>query len=226
MVMARQSALVIPLLNSFPTDRFPKRQFTKGSFVRQPGDNTESNYLIESGKVAAFFMGPQGQDVPFPDLEAGDFVGDPFATASYEPATYFQAKEDTTVLVMSQGQILETLRHSPGFAEFVTKAISSSLRTTRRLYLENRLLPMKMRLYSELLRHGVRDGRGRLRISPMPTHAELARRIASQRETVTKQMSHLANTGVIENTDGVMTIADEAYLRSEISKSLGAIDIV
>lgn len=223
--MARQSALVIPLLNSVPTDRFPKRQFPKGSFVKQPGNETESVYLIESGKVAAFFMGPQGQDVPFPELEVGDFVGDPFASASYEPASYFQAKEDTTVLVMSQGQLLETLRHSPGFAEFVTKAVMSSLRTTRRLYLENRLLPMRTRLYSELLRLGIRDGRGLLRISPMPTHAELARRIASQRETVTKQMSHLANLGAVDNTDGTVTIANEEYLRVEIRKFLGSIDI-
>jgi CRP/FNR family cyclic AMP-dependent transcriptional regulator len=61
-------------------------------------------------------------------------------------------------------------------------------------------------------------------ISPTPTHAELARRIASQRETVTKQMSQLARMGVIDSSDGLITIADEAYFRAEISNALGFAD--
>lgn len=224
MSMASRTAALVPLPGSSLGARFPKRQFAKGSFIKQPEDKTNTVYLIETGKVATFFLGPQGHDVPFPELEAGDFVGDLSAFGSDEPATYFQAVEDTTVLVMSQGQFHEVLRSLPEFAELVTKTLSRRLRTMRRLYIENRLLPMKMRLYSELLRYGVRDERGRLRISPMPTHAELARRIASQRETVTKQMSQLVKMGVIDSSDRLITIADEAYLRAEISKALGGSD--
>lgn len=224
MLMASRTATLLPLPGSFLGGRFPRRQFAKGSFIKQPEDKTDNIYLIETGKVATFFLGPQGHDVPFPELEVGDFVGDLSAFDSDEPATYFQAVEDTTVLVMSQGQFREALRNLPEFAELVTKTLCSRLRTMRRLYIENRLLPMRMRLYSELLRYGVRDGRGRLRISPMPTHAELARRIASQRETVTKQMSQLAKMGVVDSADGLITITDEAYLLSEISKSLGFMD--
>ncbi|CAD5280299.1 conserved hypothetical protein [Bosea sp. 62] len=224
MSMASRTAALVPLPGLSLGGRFPKRQFAKGSFIKQPEDKTNAVYLIEAGKVAAFFLGPQGHDVPFPELEAGDFVGDLSAFDGDEPATYFQAVEDTTVLVMSQGQFRETVRNLPEFAELVTKTLSRRLRTMRRLYLENRLLPMKMRLYSELLRYGVRDERGRLRISPMPTHAELARKIASQRETVTKQMSQLMKMGIIDSSDGLITIADEAYLRAEISKALGGSD--
>lgn len=222
--MASRTATLIPQPGSFLSGRFPKRQFAKGSFIKQPEDRTDNIYLIETGKVATFFLGPQGHDVPFPELEAGDFVGDLSAFESDEPATYFQAVEDTTVLVMNQGQFRDALRNLPEFADLVTKTLCRRLQTTRRLYIENRLLPMRMRLYSELLRYGIRDGRGQLRISPMPTHAELARRIASQRETVTKQMSQLARMGVVDSSDGAILIADEAYLRSEISKALGAVD--
>ena len=223
-LVASRTATLIPLPGSFLSGRFPKRQFAKGSFVKQPDDKSDNIYLIETGKVATFFLGPQGHDVPFPELEAGDFVGDLSAFGSDEQATYFQAVEDTTVLVMNQGQFRDALRNLPEFAELVTKTLCGRLRTMSRLYIENRLLPMRMRLYSELLRYGVRDGRGRLRIAPMPTHAELARRIASQRETVTKQMSQLAKMGVVDNSDGFVTIVDEAYLRSEIGKAIGVVD--
>jgi CRP/FNR family transcriptional regulator, cyclic AMP receptor protein len=223
MLSTSQMAMSIPLPGPLPSGRFPRRQFAKGALIKQPEDRTGNIYLIEAGKVVAFFLGPQGHDVPILELGAGDFVGDLSAFGSDEPATYFQAIEDTLVLVLNQGQFLEALRNLPDFAEFVAKTLCRRLRTMKQLYIENRLLPMKTRLYAELIRHSVRDGRGRLCISPMPTHAELARRIASQRETVTKQMSQLAKMGVIDSSRGLIAITDEAYLRSEIRKALGFI---
>lgn len=221
MLTATHMAISPPLPGSLLGGRFPRRQFTKGTFTKQPEDKTDNIYLIEAGKVVTFFLGPQGHDVSFLELGAGDFVGDLSAFGSDEPATYFQAVDDTAVLVLNRGQFLEALRNQPEFAELVAKTLCGRLLTMKQLYVESRLLPMKTRLYAELIRHGVRDEQGRLCISPMPTHAELARRIASQRETVTKQMSHLAKIGVIDSSRGLITITDEAYLRSEISKALG-----
>jgi len=221
MLMTSQAATLLPPPGIMPASRFPRRHFAKGSFIRQPDDRTDQIYLIETGKVSAFFLGPQGHDVPLPELGAGDVVGDLPSMGGGEPATYFQAAEETVALVMSQGQFLETFRSQPDFAERVGRALYARLRALQRLYIEGRLLPMKTRLYAELIRCGVRDGHGRLCISPMPTHAELARRIASQRETVTKQMSQLAKLGVIEQCGNLTAITDEAYLRNEISKSLG-----
>ncbi|MCT4493024.1 Crp/Fnr family transcriptional regulator [Bosea minatitlanensis] len=224
MLTATHMAIEVPLPAPFLSGSFPRRQFAKGAFIKQPDDRSGNIYLIEAGKVVPFFLGPQGQDVPFKELEAGDFVGDLSAFGSEEPATYFQAIEDTVVLVLNRGQFLEALRTVPEFAELVTKTLYSRLRIMKQLYIESRLLPMKARLYAELIRHAVRDARGRLRIVPAPTHAELARRIASQRETVTKQMSHLVKMGVIDNSAGYIEVADEAYLRSEIGKELGFLD--
>ena len=70
-LMASRTATLIPLPGLFLGGRFPKRQFAKGSFIKQPDDRSDNIYLIEAGKVATFFLGPQGHDVPFPELEAG-----------------------------------------------------------------------------------------------------------------------------------------------------------
>jgi len=219
-----QSAMHVVLLGSFSSNHLPKRQFIRGSFVRQPEEKADSIYLIEAGKVGASFLSPQGHDVPLLELGAGDFVGDVSASGRDEPGTYFQAIEDTQVSILTRGQFLETLRNLPEFAELVTTSLYKRLRTMRQLYIENRLLPMKTRLYAELMRRGVRDAQGQLCIAPTPTHAELARQIASQRETVTKQMSQLTKMGVINSSRGFIAIADEAYLRAEIRKDLDFMD--
>ncbi|MBD3849518.1 Crp/Fnr family transcriptional regulator [Bosea sp. SSUT16] len=224
MLTVTQSGMAIPIPGLLASGRFPRRQFAKGSFIKQPDDKTDHIYLIETGKVVTFFLGPQGHDVSFLELGAGDFVGDLSAFGSDEPATYFQAVEDTVALVLNRGQFLEALRNQPEFAELVAKTLCSRLRLMKQLYIESKLLPMKTRLYADLIRHGVRDERGQLRISPMPTHAEVARRIASQRETVTRHLSQLAKQRVIDSSRGFIVITDEAYLRAEISKALGGIE--
>ncbi len=219
-----QTAVSLPLPNDILDVGLPKRKFVKGSLIKHPDDESDRIYLIEAGRVITFFLGPQGHDVPVLALGPGSFVGDLPVFGHDEPATYAQAAEDTSALVMNQSQFLDTFRTSPEFAEYVAKTLSLRLRHLRQLYIENRLLPMKTRLYAELLRHAVRDDQGRLCIAPPPTHAELANSIASQRETVTKQISQLVKAGVIESSRSMIRVLNEDFFRLEITRSLGSVE--
>jgi len=180
--------------------------------------------LIEAGRVVPYFVGPHGQGVSLFELKAGDIVGDISAFGIVDPATYFEVVDDVAAFSLSRAQFFDALRSIPEFAELVARALCLRLRIMERLYVESLLLPMRMRLYAELIRLGHRDAEGMLRISPVPTHAELARRVASQRETVTKQMSTLTKFQVIEYSRDFIAIKDEGYLRSEIHKELGSLD--
>lgn len=201
-----------------------RRIFGKGTIIDNLNGRDNSLFLIETGKIVPYFVGSHGQGVSLFELKAGDIVGDMSAFGIVDPATYFEVADDTVAFALSRGQFFDSLRNVPGFAELVVRTLCLRLRIMERLYVESRLLPMRMRLYAELIRLGHRDAQGMLRISPAPTHAELARRIASQRETVTKQMSALTKFNVIESSRDSITIKDETYLRSEIHKELGSLD--
>lgn len=203
----------------------PRKVFGRGTIIKQPDDSSDSVYLIETGKVQTFYISPQGMDVLFSELTPGDFIGDLSAIDGELPFAYFEAKEDTTTVVFRRSQFLSALRQSPQFAEVVAQTLCSRLRAVNQLYVESRLLPMKTRLYTELLRLSSRDAAGSLAISPAPTHSELARRIASQRETVTKQMSQLVKEGVIDGSRDRIRILDEGYFRNEITNVLGTMNI-
>jgi CRP/FNR family transcriptional regulator, cyclic AMP receptor protein len=203
---------------------FKRKSFDKGTIIDKSSEKDHSLYLIEAGRVVPYFVGPNGQGVSLSELKAGDIVGDMSAFGIVDPATYFEVTDDTVAFSLSRGQFFDSLRSVPEFAELVARALCLRLRIMERLYVESRLLPMRMRLYAELIRLGRRDAHGQLRISPAPTHAELARRIASQRETVTKQLSVLAKFNVIEASRDFIAIKDETYLRSEINRELGSLD--
>lgn len=221
--LIENSSTSIPGALSF--DLLPRKVFHKGAIIKQPDDSSDSVYLIETGRVQTFYISPQGLDVVFSELNPGDFIGDLSAIDGDLPFAYFEAKEDTTTVVFRRSQFLGALRQSPQFAEVVAQTLCSRLRAINQLYLESRLLPMRTRLYTELIRLSSRDEAGALAISPAPTHSELARRIASQRETVTKQMSHLAKEGVIDGSRDRIRILNEGYFRTEITNILGTMNI-
>ncbi len=74
---------------------------------------------------------------------------------------------------------------------------------------------MKHRLIAELLRlaYPAPSVPGQMIVSPPPTHAELAARIASQRETVTRELRALEHTGLIGRRHGAIVLLDPGRMR-------------
>lgn len=207
-------------------DRLPRRSFAQGAILRRPDETPDTVYLIDTGTVRPFFTSPHGLDALFADLSSGDFVGDLTAIDGQSLDIYFEAITETTVFVLRRNQFLEILKNSPDFAWDVARRLCERLRTLNRLYIENRVLPMKARLYAELIRLSSSSDDGEISISPPPTHAELARRIASQRETVTKQISALAKDGILRQSGNKMIIERIDELRHRVSGFLGDLPCV
>jgi len=78
-------------------------------------------------------------------------------------------------------------------------------------------LPMKVRLHAELLRLARRQPDGLLSIEPPPTHQDLAVRIGSQREAVSKELARLSRLGVVHYNRSSIVLVDEDALRKEIT---------
>ena len=70
---------------------------------------------------------------------------------------------------------------------------------TTRVY-EFSTLAVKNRIQAELLRLArLASGDGkRARVAPAPTHSEIASRVATHREAVTRELNRLARLGLIE----------------------------
>jgi CRP/FNR family transcriptional regulator, cyclic AMP receptor protein len=86
----------------------------------------------------------------------------------------------------------------------------------QRLY-EATALPMRVRLHAELLRLARRRDDGALTIVPSPTHQELAFRIGSQREAVSKELARLSRDGVLECSRSSIVVLQEQPIRDEIA---------
>ncbi len=202
-------------------DKLPRRTFAAGEIIRHPDEAPETVYRIEAGIVRPFFTSTQGDDALFSDLTVGDYVGDLTAIDGNRLAICYEAVTDTDVVILKRRQFLDSLRCSPDFALEITRRLCDRLRVLNRLHIESRILPMKARLYAELLR--LCDGSlgGETVISPAPTHAELAKRIASQRETVTKHLNQLAKDGILHQIGNRIVVDRISELEKRVSAFLG-----
>jgi CRP-like cAMP-binding protein len=93
---------------------------------------------------------------------------------------------------------------------------------TNRVY-EFSTLAVNNRIQAELLRlakAAPRHGKS-ARIVPPPKHAEIASRISTHREAVTRELNRLSRIGVIERQSGVLVIQDVDRLAAMLHELTG-----
>jgi CRP/FNR family cyclic AMP-dependent transcriptional regulator len=102
------------------------------------------------------------------------------------------------------------LQHEPMVQQALIKELVRNVRTlTKRVY-EFSTLAVNNRIQAELLRLASlapREGKS-ARIIPPPTHADIASRVSTHREAVTREFNRLSRMGLIERQSGALIIWD------------------
>jgi CRP/FNR family transcriptional regulator, cyclic AMP receptor protein len=119
--------------------------------------------------------------------------------------------------VLSKARFERLLRESMAFNRILVREIIHQAADLDQRFYETSVMPMKVRLHAELLRISRRRRDGALIISPPPTHQELATRIGSQREAVSKELKRLESDGIIMRGRPVIHLLREDALRREIT---------
>ena len=88
--------------------------------------------------------------------------------------------------------------------------------------LNTRYLTLKHRLYSELLRlsHDRSDHPGEKIISPPPFHHVLSARIGCRREQVTRELSVMAHSGLVEKSRGGLILKKPKVLKERLEEAM------
>jgi CRP/FNR family cyclic AMP-dependent transcriptional regulator len=124
---------------------------------------------------------------------------------------------------MPAGAFRELLQTEPVVAQALLVQFVTRIRAlTTRVY-EFSILAVKNRIQAELLRLaslGPREGKS-ARIVPAPTHVEIASRVSTHREAVTRELSRLARIGIIERRGGTLLVKNVEELTEMVHKATG-----
>ena len=194
--------------------RFPAGQ----PIVAQSGAHTDVFFIL-SGTVRASFHGATGKDVQFRDQHAGEMFGELSAIDGRPRSAEVAALTEVFLGVASGEDFCDIAAHYPEVSRRIFTRLADLVRALSDRVVEFSTLGVNNRIHGELLRlareFGVEDNHAL--IQPAPTHADIASRVSTHREAVTREIAALARSGILERGRGILKIIDVARLETLVS---------
>jgi len=180
-------------------------------------------YFIVSGSVRIAIYSAAGRQVTFRDHGAGELFGDLAVIDEGPRSADVLALEPSVLASLSRTGFMALLRDEPVVAERMLKRLAALVRHLSDRVIDLSTLPVADRLQAELLRMaraaGVADNRACLK--PAPRHAELASRISTNREQVSRELAVLARAGMLQKDAGTLWVTDVARLALQVGEARG-----
>jgi len=199
------------------------RRYERGEPIVAYLDASDDVFFIVSGEVKVTIYSRAGKAVSFSLMGSGEVFGEYPAIDRGARSASVEARASCLVASLPANAFRELLRTEPGVAQALLPQLVKKIRAlTTRVY-EFSTLAVRNRIQAELLRLArLASGEGkRVRITPTPTHSEIASRIATHREAVTREFNRLARMGLIERTSGALVVQDVERLAELVRTATG-----
>jgi len=203
--------------------RFTARRYAPCQQIISYHDSTRNVFFVISGRVRATIYSLSGKEVALQDLEAGQMFGELAAIDDLPRSAHVIAVTDVMIAGLSAEDFWMVLRTYPQVAEAILKRLTAMVRSMSERVFEYSALHVKDRIHCELLRlaraHG-QEGNVAV-IAPAPTHTEIASRIGTHREAVTRELNALKQAGLISKRGNSLVICDVDRLVKLVNDALG-----
>ena len=200
------------------------RRYRAGQAILNYRDNRHAVFFVVQGCASVLYHSASGREVRFGDFSAGNVFGEFAAIDGAPHMADVVCVTDALVAAMSADLFREVLRRHETVCAAVLRRLTGIARTMSRRVIEFSTLPVRHRLHAELLRLALVDtpdpGRRAAVIAPAPTHAEIASRISTHREAVSRELAELTRHGLIERRDGGLVLRDVGALARLVAEAL------
>lgn len=182
-------------------------------------DSTDVRFIV-SGSVRIIIRMSVGKEVILGEMGEGAFFGEISAIDNSPRSANVTTLTRSRICTMPAKVFRTILAEVPEIAMQILQMLASRVRSLNMRLAEHSFLQAKHRLYSELLRLSKpRAANPSHRIvSPPPTQRELAERIGTRREVVSRELNQLERDGHIEKTRGGIVIVAVNELQKRISE--------
>lgn len=178
----------------------------KNVFIIKEGENTYEMYLIKEGKVDVMLNNHEGDELILSTLQKGDIFGELALLDDKPRSANVIALESCTLLVIHKADFYDFLKNNSNATIQVIKYLCQKLRTTNRIAYSYALMDVYERLIRYLhsvASHGVD---GKLVITPAATHKEIALKICTGREVVSRMIRKLEKDNYLSIGNKTITI--------------------
>ncbi|MGL5735747.1 MAG: Crp/Fnr family transcriptional regulator [Beijerinckiaceae bacterium] len=198
------------------------KRLDEGEVALDFDDTTADVYFLISGDVRILFRTQAGKEIIFGDMRGGQFFGELAAIDNVPRSANVTALTRAEVAIMPPTVFREIVFNSPILSERLMKLLTARTRELNARLMEQSVLDLRHRLYSELLRLSQPRAShpGERVVTPPPYHHVLAARIGCRREQVTREFTTMAKEGIAEKTRGAIIIRKPQTLEKRIADAM------
>jgi CRP-like cAMP-binding protein len=199
------------------------RTFDPDQYIISRDADDRSAYFIVAGRVRVTMYSRTGKQVTFTDQGAGELLGELAAIDGGRRALDVIALEPTLVAAIPPATFMRLLVSQPLVVERVLRRLTRLLRDTAERVIELSTLGVQNRIHAELLRLALKAGieGNRARLDPAPKHSDIASRVSTNREQVTREMTVLANAQLIAKEGTAMVVLNVERLARMVEEVRG-----
>jgi CRP/FNR family transcriptional regulator, cyclic AMP receptor protein len=202
-------------------ERCKNARLHKGDVVFHKTDLSTDLYIVNSGKLKAVLIDDEGDEIVLAQFEKGAFFGELSLLDGKGRSATIVAENDAELSVLKKDVFLDLLYKNPPIAVELMTTLVDRLRKADEFIESLAFLEVGERLIRSLLDHAAPDATGAafLRVGKL-THKELAARIGSSREAVSKCLKVLTTKTIVKESEGNILIARNALERFKSSERL------
>ncbi|MET9482753.1 Crp/Fnr family transcriptional regulator [Streptomyces sp. NPDC006638] len=211
-----------PIQQTLPIVAIPR-----GSHIYNCTENDRSLYLVKSGQVKTVIVTSTGKRCLLDLYIAGEIFGELCMTRISRVETAV-AMADTELIRIPYSKFFDML-NAGGLLEEFAEHLANRLSERQRVIVDLVTLESELRLAARLLqlshRFGQTHQRG-LKIGARLTQEELAEMVGTTRSRVGYFLKRFREAGLLESSNGWITIRNEANLAGYIEARLGLSGVV
>ena len=193
------------------------KDFRRGETVFRAGDKADSILIVRFGRLKLSRVSPEGQEIVLDLLSQGDVMGEQTLYSGEVRGMDGIALEDCGICLISVSAIADLVMHQPDMGVRLLHSIGRKLSDAQRLVEILSCRHAQARLAGFLLLRAERAQGGAVDLS----HEDIASSINLSRETVTRKLAVLGQTGLIRLAGyRRILISDPLALRAEYLEGL------
>ena len=184
-------------------------------------DDTSDVYFVLEGRLRVTLYSHDGKETIFRDIAEGEVFGELAAIDGRPRSANVVALSECLVATMTSASFQSLVTTNPTVCMALMQHLTRQVRTlTERVY-QLGTWTVRYRLFAELLKLGRygQAGSEEIVIRDFPTHGEIASRISTHREAVSKELSQLTKAGVIRQQGRTLVIRKPAFLADHLHLS-------
>jgi CRP/FNR family transcriptional regulator, cyclic AMP receptor protein len=219
--MNSQTLACIPLFKSLEDEAIRRldtqciwRRASAKESILDYKDGGNELYFVVQGHVRVLIQAISGKESILRDIRDGEYFGELAAIDGLPRSAAIFAVTNSIIAKMPATVFHQAVHTHPDVCDQLLALLASQIRMLANRVNEYSTLDVRRRIYAELLRlsRPARKGDVEAVISPPPTHAELAARVSTHREAITREFGKLEEAGLLQRRRGAIVIVDQAQL--------------